>query len=230
MTPVEQEGQGEVNEAAQAEHVVEEAQTSAPVEARAEEVKEAAASKQLDATTPETAKAGTPDIDVFGDPNAWITLSKASSKKQGWMKSTKAMFCGTGALVQVSTHQSGGGPNNSQAVAEAITYVPDVVIEEVVGKDGKVQFRRLVPRPQAAGLTHKIVAPKTVAEVESTVTPIKRTPWGTKKKVTKVAKKKSPWAKKKVYGKKAASQKKVKRRPWGSVTRGGKPVGKGRRA
>jgi len=65
------------------------------------------------------------DVKIFGDPDRWILLCKASSDSQGWMKSTKAMqIFGVGCLVQVTTQQ---GDN----VAEAVTFVPDVSVRGV---------------------------------------------------------------------------------------------------
>lgn len=63
-----------------------------------------------------------PDIVKYGDADMFQLLCKASSKKEGWMKSTKAMeIPNVGCIVQVTTQQ---GDN----VAEAVTFVPGVVI------------------------------------------------------------------------------------------------------
>lgn len=68
------------------------------------------------------AKAKIADIEVVGDGNLFSVLSKASSKTQGWMKSTKAMeIPGVGCIVQVTTQHG----NN---VAEALTFVPNTKI------------------------------------------------------------------------------------------------------
>ena len=81
----------------------------------------------------------TPDIKVFGDGDAWKLICKASSEKEGWMKSTKAMDVGNGCLVQVTTQQ---GTN----VSEAVTFVPNVTILEIEGKDtDAIKERRIVP-------------------------------------------------------------------------------------
>lgn len=64
------------------------------------------------------------DIEVFGDGDLFVLLSKASSKSEGWMKSTKAMeIFAHGCLVQVTTQQ---GEN----VAEALCFVPGVKIKQ----------------------------------------------------------------------------------------------------
>lgn len=70
------------------------------------------------------------DVVVFGNPDTWMLLCKASSKEQGWMKSTKVMNVPTGVILQVSTQQG-------QSVAEAVTYVPGVV---AVHENGTLQL------------------------------------------------------------------------------------------
>ena len=62
------------------------------------------------------------DVEVFGNPDRWVLVCKASSEKQGWMKSTKVMVLPTGAIVQVTTQQG-------DHVAEALTYVPGGTLE-----------------------------------------------------------------------------------------------------
>ena len=72
------------------------------------------------------------DINVFGDGDLFKLISKASSKEEDWMKSTKAMqIDGVGCIVQVSTQQG----NN---VAEALVFVPNITIE------GEAPNRRLI--------------------------------------------------------------------------------------
>lgn len=66
------------------------------------------------------------DLSVVGNGDMFQLLCKASSQKEGWMKSTKAMQAGDGCLVQVTTQQR--NPNGSYAVAEALTFVPGVYI------------------------------------------------------------------------------------------------------
>jgi hypothetical protein len=72
------------------------------------------------------ARANVPDIKVVGNGDAFQLLCKASSKAEGWMKSTKAMQTPHGCLVQVSTQQRNA--DGSYAVAEALTFVPGVNI------------------------------------------------------------------------------------------------------
>jgi len=68
------------------------------------------------------------DIAVVGNGDLFQLLAKASSEAEGWMKSTKAMDTGIGCLVQVTTQQR--NPDGSYSIAEALTFVPDVVVIE----------------------------------------------------------------------------------------------------
>jgi hypothetical protein len=62
------------------------------------------------------------DIEIMGDGDQFQLLCKASSKNEGWMKSTKAMEIeGVGCVVQVTTQQG-------EHVAEALQFVPGVKI------------------------------------------------------------------------------------------------------
>ena len=82
------------------------------------------------------AKTNVPDLNVFGNSNSFKLICKASSKVEGWMKSTKAMEIeGVGCVVQVTTQQ---GDN----IAEALTFVPGVKIELINGD--KKNGRKLV--------------------------------------------------------------------------------------
>jgi hypothetical protein len=69
------------------------------------------------------------DIIFWGDGDTFKLISKASSVEEGWMKSTKAMqIDGIGCVVQVTTQQ---GDN----IAEALTFVPGVKVEEIYEGD-----------------------------------------------------------------------------------------------
>jgi hypothetical protein len=68
------------------------------------------------------------DIVVVGNGDMFRLLCKASSQAQGWMKSTKACEVPGGCIVQVTTQQR--NPDGSYAVAEALTFVPHVVISD----------------------------------------------------------------------------------------------------
>ena len=81
------------------------------------------------------------DIQFFGDGDLWKLLSKASSKAEGWMKSTKAMEVPHGCLVQVTTQQRNA--DGSYAIAEAVTFVPGVCILEEVDSETGVTGRYL---------------------------------------------------------------------------------------
>jgi len=60
------------------------------------------------------------DIEKYGDPDKWKLLCKASSKSQGWMKSTKAMnIPGFGCIVQIFEQQG-------DKLATSITHIQGV--------------------------------------------------------------------------------------------------------
>ena len=92
-------------------------------------------------TTASQAKDNVKDIVFWGDGDTFKLISKASSEKEGWMKSTKAMQAANGCVVQVTTQQR--NPDGSYAVAEAITFVPSCSIVEKQDDTGKVISRRL---------------------------------------------------------------------------------------
>lgn len=97
--------------------------------------------KTLDVSNIAEAQAKVSDIKVVGSGDLWQLLCKASSQSQGWMKSTKAMQCGAhGALVQVTTQQQ--NRDGSYSVAEAVAFVPDVLIV-----DDSNGGRKLIPHP-----------------------------------------------------------------------------------
>mgnify|MGYP001596822736 FL=1 len=72
------------------------------------------------------ARQNVPDIKVVGNGDMFQLLCKASSAAEGWMKSTKALQVSHGCVVQVTTQQR--NPDGSYVVAEALTFVPGVVI------------------------------------------------------------------------------------------------------
>jgi len=99
--------------------------------------------KTLGNTTASQAKDNVSDLAIWGDGDIFKLICKASSKKEGWMKSTKAMeIIGMGIALQVTTQQR--NPDGSYVVAEAVTFIPGVKIEETVDDDGKVVSRKLV--------------------------------------------------------------------------------------
>jgi len=83
--------------------------------------------KTLHNSTVSGARVNVKDINVFGNGDSFKLICKASSKSEGWMKSTKAMqIDGVGCVIQVTTQQ---GEN----VAEALTFVPGVKIQLIDG-------------------------------------------------------------------------------------------------
>lgn len=94
--------------------------------------------KTLNNTTADQAKDNVKDIVFWGNGDTFKLISKASSVREGWMKSTKAMeIPGEGCVVQVTTQQWDN-------VSEAVTFVPNVKIEETTDDEGKVISRKLV--------------------------------------------------------------------------------------
>lgn len=92
--------------------------------------------KTLHNSTVSGARKNVADLVVFGNGDTFKLICKASSRSEGWMKSTKAMqIDGVGCVVQVTTQQ---GDN----IAEAITFVPNVKIELINGD--KANGRKLV--------------------------------------------------------------------------------------
>lgn len=79
---------------------------------------------------------------VVGNPDNWQLLSKFVSSDKTIAKSTKAMSLGHGCLVQVTTKEG-------NAVAEALAYVPGVVVVEDVNGG-----RRLAPQLDYAALAY----------------------------------------------------------------------------
>lgn len=86
--------------------------------------------KTLDISDVKGALANISDIKVFGNGDTFKLICKASSDKQGWMKSTKGMNTGNGVVVQVSTQQR--NPDGSYSVAEALTFVPNTTVEDLM--------------------------------------------------------------------------------------------------
>ena len=94
--------------------------------------------KTLHNTDVDGAAKNVPDIVKFGNGDMFQLLCKASSKNEGWMKSTKAMAVPGGAVVQVTTQQR--NPDGSYAVAEALAFVPGVQVAD----DPDYNGRRLI--------------------------------------------------------------------------------------
>lgn len=101
--------------------------------------------KTLNNTTSSQAKDNVKDIEFWGDADTFQLICKASSKNEGWMKSTKAMQIeGHGCVVQVSTQQR--NPDGSYSIAEALTFVPNTRIIGFVEEGKGVINRNIVLR------------------------------------------------------------------------------------
>lgn len=91
--------------------------------------------KSLDVISVSDAQHKVSDIKVVGNGDMFQLLCKASSKEQGWMKSTKAMYIeGAGCIVQSSTQQDTN-------VAETLVFVPGVkIVEDINGRRKLVKY------------------------------------------------------------------------------------------
>jgi hypothetical protein len=86
-----------------------------------------------------------PEVKVVGDGDMFKLLTKTSNLSEGWVKSTRAMQVPGGCVMQVTTQQR--NPDGSYAVAEALTFVPGVVIVDDVNGCGKlISERQLAER------------------------------------------------------------------------------------
>lgn len=99
------------------------------------------AEKTLGNSDVDGARKNVQDLKVVGNGDLWQLLCKASSQEEGWMKSTKAMEVADGCLVQVTTQQR--NPDGSYVVAEALEFVPGVLI-----CDDQNHGRKLVAPPR----------------------------------------------------------------------------------
>jgi hypothetical protein len=100
--------------------------------------------KDLGNTSIADVKKTTSDVEVFGNGDAWLLICKASSKSQGWMKSTKAMeIKGQGCLVQVTTEHRSNGLTQVTACSDSVTFVPGVRIDTITDCSNVIE-RKLV--------------------------------------------------------------------------------------
>jgi hypothetical protein len=83
---------------------------------------ETVAPKDLTVTSMEDLKEKVSDVEIFGDPGAWELVCKASSERQGWMKSTKRLTLRNGHLYQTETQQR--NPDGSYALSQSSVFVP----------------------------------------------------------------------------------------------------------
>jgi hypothetical protein len=106
----------------------------------------AASGKTLHNSTVSGARVNVKDLVVFGDGDTFKLICKASSAKEGWMKSTKAMeIAGVGVVLQVTTQQ---GDN----VAEALQLIPGAVVIPIDGN--KENGRKIVAIDSAEHKDH----------------------------------------------------------------------------
>ena len=84
--------------------------------------------KTLHNTCANRATKNVKDIVFWGNGDTFKLISKASSEAEGWMKSTKAMQCGSDVVVQVTTQQR--NPDGTYSIAEALTTVTNAIIVE----------------------------------------------------------------------------------------------------
>jgi hypothetical protein len=109
----------------------------------AKQTKTVATKKTLSNSDVNGTKKNVPDVKIFGNGDLFQLLVKASSEKEGWMKSTKAMQVSGGCVIQATTQQK--NKDGSYSVAEALTFVPNVTIAETYDADGIVVARNLIP-------------------------------------------------------------------------------------
>lgn len=88
--------------------------------------------KALNVVNGQDAQQKVSDVEFFGNPDTWMLVCKASSKEQGWMKSTKVLnIPGCGCFLQVTTQQG-------NQISEAVTWAPRVQAHK--DRDGFVHF------------------------------------------------------------------------------------------
>jgi hypothetical protein len=81
--------------------------------------------KDLTVTGMDDLKGKVPDVQVVGDPGAWVLVCKASSQDQGWMKSTKRMDVWGGAIYQMETQQR--NLDGTYSLSQSSVFVPGAV-------------------------------------------------------------------------------------------------------
>lgn len=100
------------------------------------------ARKTLHISDVKGAKKNISDLEVFGNGDTFQLICKASSEKEGWMKSTKALEVPNhGCVVQVTTQQR--NPDGSYSVAEALCFVPGACIVSQMSDEETVTGRTL---------------------------------------------------------------------------------------
>lgn len=87
--------------------------------------------KTLDNSSRDTTKDSVPDVEFFGK-DVFKLISKASSKSEGWMKSTKAMqIKGVGVVIQTTTQQGDNICDTTVFVPGCRIVTETVLVDEV---------------------------------------------------------------------------------------------------
>lgn len=82
-------------------------------------------------------KTTTPDLEVFGNPDIFRLIAKASSETEGWMRSTKAMHIPhIGVVLHVSQLDNG-------QISDALEFIPGAGLVE--REDGTFQIVAMTP-------------------------------------------------------------------------------------
>lgn len=87
--------------------------------------------KTLDVENTADLKRKVSDVKIFGNPDSFQLLCKASSESRGWMKSTKVCNVSGGCIVQTETQQR--NPDGSYALSQALVFVPGNQIDVSYG-------------------------------------------------------------------------------------------------
>ena len=100
------------------------------------------AEKSLHNTCANATTKNVKDIVFWGNGDTFKLISKASSEKEGWMKSTKAMDCDGSVVVQVTTQQR--NIDGTYSIAEALTTVENACIHHQWNKDNTKVISRTI--------------------------------------------------------------------------------------
>ena len=94
-----------------------------------------------------------PDVVFYGDGDLWQLLCKASSDREGWMKSTKVMNVPGGSIMQITTQQRNS--NEDYVIAEALVSMPGIQIYTDI-ETGMRSLMPYIPKTvgPGAGLSH----------------------------------------------------------------------------
>ena len=96
--------------------------------------------KTLDISVQKPDKENISDLKTYGNCDNFRLLCKASSEKEGWMKSTKVCNTPVGCIVQVTTQQL--NDDNTYSLAEALTFVPGCMIDITLNPRQIVKINR----------------------------------------------------------------------------------------